>query len=128
MQGVRTHVFLNIPEDGEQQQQEELDRRVAFGSQARLVWNVPAGEFTAGVSARLDESRYDRYDTELRQRTDTAILNDGSYLSGSLFGRWRRTLAGKWILDLGTRLDAIQYGSLDRLVAGSTTRAPPPCR
>jgi len=121
VQGVRTHVFLNIPEDGEQRQQEELDRRVAFGTQAKLVWNVPAGEFTAGVATRLDESRYDRYDTELRQRTDAEILNDGSYLSGSLFGRWRRTLGGKWILDLGARLDAIQYGSLDRLVEGATT-------
>jgi outer membrane receptor for Fe3+-dicitrate len=121
VQGVRTHVFLNIPEDGEQRQQEELDRRVAFGTQAKLVWNVPAGEFTAGVAGRLDESRYDRYTTQLRQRDEAEILNDGSYLSGALFGRWRRTLAGKWILDLGARLDAIQYGSLDRQVAGAET-------
>ena len=121
VQGVRTHVFLNVPEDGVQLQQEELDRRVAFGTQAKLVWNVPAGEFTAGVTGRLDDSRYDRYDTLRRTRGDAEILNDGSYLSGALFGRWRRTLANRLVLDLGARLDAIRYGSLDRLVADAPT-------
>jgi len=122
VQGVRTHVFLNLPDDGVQSQQEEFDRRVAFGSQAKLVWHLPVGEITAGASARFDDSRYDRYDTVLRTRGDAEILNDGTYLSGALFGRWRRTLANRLVVDLGGRLDAIQYGSLDRLLPDGTMR------
>jgi hypothetical protein len=118
-QVVRTHVFLSIPEDGVQSQQEEFDRRVAFGSQAKFVWNVPAGEFTAGASARWDDSQYDRYDTVDRVPEQAEILNDGRYLTGALFGRWRRTFSSRLILDAGGRLDVIRYGSQNLLVPGA---------
>lgn len=120
VQGVRTHVYLNIPEDGVQRQQEELDRRVALGTQARLVWDGRAGEFTAGVAGRFDDSQYDRYNTTQRVRDDAEILNDGQFLSGAAFGRWRRLVASQLALDLGLRLDVQQYASLDRRAASAT--------
>ena len=111
VQGVRTHLFLTVPEDGVQQQEEELDRRVAFGAQARMGWNGSAGEFTAGVSSRLDLSKYDLYETEDRVVEATTTLNNGQYLSGSLFGRWEKSAWSKVAFDVGARLDVIQYGS-----------------
>ncbi|MBP2648281.1 MAG: TonB-dependent receptor [Gemmatimonadetes bacterium] len=113
VQGVRTHLFLTVPEDGVQQQEEELDRRVAFGAQARMGWNGSAGEFTAGVAGRLDLSKYDLYQTLDRAVEDTTTLNNGQYLSGSLFGRWQKFAWSKVAFDAGARLDVIQYGSQD---------------
>lgn len=113
LQGVRTHVFLNIPDDGTQQQQEELDRRVAFGSQAKVVWDLPSGDFTLGVSGRLDVSKYDRYFTVQRSRGEAETLNDGRYLSGTAFARWRNLVTSRLALDLGARVDVVNYGSRD---------------
>ncbi len=87
VQGVRTHLYLTIPDDGVLQQEDELDRRVAFGTQALMSWNVPAGEITLGVSGRLDLSKYNLLDTDDRVPTDTTTLNNGQYLSGSVFAR-----------------------------------------
>ena len=111
VQGVRTHLFLTVPDDGVQQQEEELDRRVAFGAQARMGWNGSAGEFTAGIATRLDLSKYDLYETEDRVVESTTTLNNGQYLSGSAFGRWQKFAWQKVALDVGARLDVIQYGS-----------------
>ena len=119
VQGVRTHMFLTVPEDGVQQQQEELDRRVAFGTQARMGWNGSAGEFTAGVAGRLDLSKYDLYQTQDRAVEDTATLNNGQYLSGSLFGRWQKFAWSKVAFDVGLRLDVLQYGSQNLQVANA---------
>ncbi len=112
-QGVRTHLFLTVPEDGVQQQEEELDRRVAFGVQGRMGWNGSAGEFTAGVAGRLDLSKYDLYQTQDRTVEETTTLNNGQYLSGSLFGRWQKFAWQKVAFDVGARLDVLQYGSQD---------------
>ena len=117
MQGVRTHLFLTIPEDGVQQQEEELDRRVAFGLQGRMGWNGSAGEFTAGIAGRLDLSKYDLYQTVERVPEDTTTLNNGQYLSGSLFGRWQKFAWSKVAFDVGARLDVLQYGSQNLQVA-----------
>jgi len=111
VQGVRTHMFLTVPDDGVQQQEEELDRRVAFGTQARMGWNGSAGEFTAGVAGRLDLSKYDLYQTQDRAIEETTTLNNGQYLSGSLFGRWQKFAWSKVAFDVGMRLDVLQYGS-----------------
>ena len=119
VQGVRTHLFLTVPDDGVQQQEEELDRRVAFGAQARMGWSGSAGEFTAGVSSRLDLSKYDLYETEDRVVEATTTLNNGQYLSGSLFGRWEKSAWSKVAFDVGARLDVIQYGSQNLQVDGA---------
>lgn len=119
MQGVRTHLFLTVPEDGVQQQEEELDRRVAFGVQGRMGWNGSAGEFTAGIAGRLDLSKYDLYQTLDRAVEDTTTLNNGQYLSGSLFGRWQKLAWSRVAFDVGARLDVIQYGSEDLQVANA---------
>ena len=119
MQGVRTHMFLTLPEDGVQQQEEELDRRVAFGAQGQMGWNGSAGEFTAGIAGRLDLSKYDLYQTQDRVAEDTTTLNNGQYLSGSLFGRWQKFAWSKVAFDVGARLDVLQYGSQNLQVAGS---------
>lgn len=119
VQGVRTHVFLNIPDDGVQAQQEEFDRRIAMGSQARLVWNGTGGEFTLGVSGRLDVSSYDRWNTVNRVREDPEILNDGRYASGAVLGRWRKLVGSRLALDLGARFDLLHYAS-ENLLPGSS--------
>ena len=119
VQGVRTHLFLTVPDDGVQQQEEELDRRVAFGTQARMGWNGSAGEFTAGVAGRLDLSKYDLYQTQDRVVEDTTTLNNGQYLSGSLFGRWQKFAWSKVAFDVGARLDVLQYGSQNLQVANA---------
>lgn len=119
VQGVRTHLFLTVPDDGVQQQEEELDRRVAFGSQARMSWNGSAGEFTAGVMGRLDLSKYNLYETDDRVPQDTTTVNNGQYLSGSLFGRWQKFAWQRVAFDVGARLDVIQYGSQNLMVQGS---------
>jgi hypothetical protein len=119
VQGVRTHLFLTVPEDGIQQQEEELDRRVAFGTQARMSWNGSAGEFTAGVAGRLDLSKYDLYKTDDRVVEETTTLNNGQYLSGSLFGRWQKFAWSKVAFDVGARLDVLQYGSQDLQAANA---------
>ena len=117
MQGVRTHLFLTLPEDGLQQQEEELDRRVAFGAQARMGWNGSAGEFTAGFAGRLDLSKYDLYQTRGSRLEDTTTRNNGQYLSGSLFARWQKFAWSKVAFDVGARLDVLQYGSQNLQVA-----------
>ena len=119
VQGVRTHMFLTVPDDGVQQQEEELDRRVAFGTQARMGWNGSAGEFTAGVAGRLDLSKYDLYQTQDRVIEETTTLNNGQYLSGSLFGRWQKFAWSKVAFDVGMRLDVLQYGSQNLQVANA---------
>ena len=92
-QGVRSHVFLNIPHDGLVAQSEEDDRRVALGGDARLMWSVGAGEVTAGMSGRADWTRYDLYDTETRVRSAQDQANDGRYQNGAAYLRWRGLLA-----------------------------------
>jgi outer membrane receptor for Fe3+-dicitrate len=119
VQGVRTHIYLTVPDDGVQQQEEELDRRVAFGAQGRMSWNGRAGEFTAGVAGRLDLSKYDLYQTQDRAVEDTTTLNNGQYVSGSLFGRWQKFAWSRVAFDVGARLDVLNYGSQNLQVAGS---------
>jgi outer membrane receptor for Fe3+-dicitrate len=121
-QGVRSHVFLNIPHDGTVAQTEEDDRRVALGGEAKLNWHLGAGELTTGVSGRADWTRYDLYDTEGRVRESRDQDNDGRYQSGAVFLRWRGLLAQRIAYDVGGRLDLLHYASLDRLTAGAGWR------
>ena len=65
-QGVRSKVYLNIPEDGQVSQTEEEDRRVAFGGQAMLARHMGGGELDVGVSGRGDWTNYDLYNTIAR--------------------------------------------------------------
>jgi outer membrane receptor for Fe3+-dicitrate len=114
-QGVRSRVFLNIPEDGVAEQTEEEDKRIAVGAQARVGWNTGAGELSAGLSGRADWTDYDLYDTESRVRGSEEQANDGHYQAGGAFVRWRGLLAQRLVYDLGGRLDLLRYASLDRL-------------
>jgi outer membrane receptor for Fe3+-dicitrate len=114
-QGVRSHVFLNIPHDDLVAQSEEEDRRAVVGGEAKVNWQGVAGELTTGLSSRADWTRYDLFDTEARVRSSQDQGNDGRYQSGAAFVRWRGLLAQRIAYDLGGRLDLIHYASLDRL-------------
>ncbi len=118
-QGVRSRVFLGVPDDGELAQTEERDRRLAAGAQAELRWDTGAGEFSAGVEGRADGIRYELYHTAARVRQDAEQDDDGRFLSGGAFARWRGLLGHRVAYDLGARADLLHYASLDRLTAGT---------
>ncbi len=122
-QGVRSHVYLNIPHDGTVSQSEEEDRRIAAGGEARLTWRSGSTELSTGLSGRGDWTRYELFDTEARIRADQDQGNDGRYRSGAGFVRWRGLLAQRIAYDFGGRLDLIHYASLDRLVTGAGWRS-----
>ena len=54
-QGVRSNVFLNIPEDGEVSQTDEEDRRVGVGGQAVVT---RAGERIRYTTPEADGAEY----------------------------------------------------------------------
>jgi outer membrane receptor for Fe3+-dicitrate len=114
-QGVRSKVYLNIPEDGEVSQTDEEDRRVAVGGQAMLVRSLGAGEVAFGVSGRSDWTRYDLYNTVARFRENEEQADDGDYQNGAVFARWHGLLATRFVYDIGGRVDVIRYSALDRL-------------
>jgi hypothetical protein len=114
-QGVRSKVYLNIPEDDQVAQTEEEDRRVAFGGQAMLAHQVGGGELDVGVSGRADWTEYDLYNTIARQRAGQEQGDDGDYQNGALFARWRGLIGTRIVYDVGGRLDLVRYSSLDLL-------------
>jgi outer membrane receptor for Fe3+-dicitrate len=114
-QGVRSKVFLNIPEDGEVSQTDEEDRRVAFGGQAVVARQIGGGELAFGVSGRADWTKYDLFNTIARERAGEEQADDGRYQSGAAFGRWRGLLGRRFVYDLGGRIDLLRYSALDRL-------------
>lgn len=114
-QGVRSKVYLNIPEDDQVSQTEEEDRRVAFGGQAMLAHQVGGGELDVGVSGRADWTEYDLYNTIARQRAGPEQGDDGDYQNGALFARWRGLIGTRIVYDVGGRLDLVRYSSLDLL-------------
>lgn len=119
VQGGRSTRFLNIPEEGEElHQSEESDRRAALGSQLQLTWHTRAGEFNLGSSGRWDDVKYRLWNTVERVRGEGEDEFDGTFSSGSLFGRWRK-LFGPVQLDLGARGDLLHYERDDLLDGGS---------
>jgi outer membrane receptor for Fe3+-dicitrate len=114
-QGVRSKVFLNIPEDNEVSQTEEEDRRVAMGGQALVARQMQGGELALGVSARSDWMTYDLYHTIARERAGEEQADDGDYQNGAAFGRWRGMVGSRFVYDLGGRIDLLRYSALDRL-------------
>ena len=121
-QALRSRVFLNIPEHGTLRQSEELDERVAVGGRAELAWTGALGDVTIGASGRADATAYDLYGTTARVRDSLDVAFDGSYVAGGAYARWRRALTGRLGLDAGMRVDALRYGSRDRLATGGAWR------
>jgi outer membrane receptor for Fe3+-dicitrate len=115
---ARSTVFLNIPEDDQVRQTEERDRRTAAGGQFQLTHHTLAGELSGGVTLRSDWAAYDLFRTVARNREDVEQADDGRYLAGGAFARWRGLLLSRLVYDVGARVDGIRYRSLDRL-AGS---------
>jgi outer membrane receptor protein involved in Fe transport len=115
---VRSAVFLNIPEDGMVRQTEERDRRGALGGQIQVTHHTVPGELSGGITWRADWARYDLFETTARVREDEEQADDGHYLAGGAFVRWRGLLGTRLVYDVGGRLDVVRYGALDRL-AGS---------
>ncbi|HEY8258029.1 MAG TPA: TonB-dependent receptor [Gemmatimonadales bacterium] len=112
---VRSTVFLNIPEDGEVRQTEERDRRTASGGQLQITHHTLAGELSGGLTWRADWTAYDLFETVARVRGSPEQADDGRYLAGGAFARWRGLLWNRLVYDVGARVDGIRYGSLDRL-------------
>lgn len=120
---ARSTVFLNIPEDGDAHQSDEEDSRQALGGSAQLAWKRGISEVSIGASGRADWTTYQLYHTEHRVREDAEQLNDGRYQAGGLFARWRGLVANRFLYDLGGRLDAIHYQSLDGFVPSEGFRS-----
>ncbi len=116
-QGGRSTVFLNLPEDGVLEQTEERDERLAAGGRAQFVWQLAGGSATAGATTRADAGTYDLYNTTARVRDAEETAYDGDYRSGGAYARWRKVVGTRLALDLGGRIDALHYASLDRLSA-----------
>jgi TonB dependent receptor-like, beta-barrel/TonB-dependent Receptor Plug Domain len=116
-QGGRSTVFLNIPDADGVEQTEEREERLAAGARAQVVWPLAGGTATAGATGRADASTYDLYSTLARVRQAQRTGYDGDYRSGGFYLRWRTVLGARLALDLGGRLDALHYASLDRLSA-----------
>lgn len=125
-QAVRSRVFLGVPEDGELSQTEEEDRRIAVGGQSQLTWHRQSGELDAGVSGRADWTRYDLYPTDSRTRTGEEQGEDGHFLSGAGFVRWRDLLGSRIVYDVGGRVDLLHYASRDRLDSSAGWRSATP--
>jgi outer membrane receptor protein involved in Fe transport len=115
---VRSAVYLNIPENGVVRQTEERDRRGALGGQLQVAHHTVPGELSGGLTWRADGATYDLFETAARAREAEEQADDGRYLAGGAFVRWRGLLGTRLVYDVGGRLDAIRYGGLDRL-AGS---------
>ncbi len=122
VQHVNSTVFLNIPEDGVQQQSDEEDRRWALGGRAQLGHQVGLGDLSVGVDGRADLAHYDLYDADQRTRLDPTKQFDGHYASGGMFGRLRQLFGGSVAVDIGARLDVLHYNVRDRL-AGTPWQA-----
>jgi len=122
-QGVRSKVYLNIPEDNQVSQTEEEDRRVAFGGQAMLARQIGGGELDVGVSGRADWTEYDLYNTIARQRAGQEQGNDADYQNGAAFARWRGLIGTRIVYDVGGRLDLVRYSSLDQLDPAAERRS-----
>jgi outer membrane receptor protein involved in Fe transport len=118
VQRVHSGVFLNIPEDGLQNQSDEEDRRTAFGGRFQISHPLGGGDFSAGLDGRADFAGYELYDTQQRNRLDLTKSYDARYYGGGAFVRWRTLVGTSVALDLGTRADAIHYRSQDRVVNG----------
>ncbi|MBK8003201.1 MAG: TonB-dependent receptor plug domain-containing protein [Gemmatimonadetes bacterium] len=110
----RSTVFLNVPEDGLVEQQEERDRRTALGLTTMLRSTRPSGEWSLGASARTDRGRYDLYATDQRDRTDTTQATDGRYREGALWLGWSSP-ARPFQVELAVRGDLLRFATRDRL-------------
>jgi outer membrane receptor protein involved in Fe transport len=114
-QSVRSVVFLNLPDEGVLEQNEERDRHLAAGGRLEVLGTVLGGDLTVGAEVQRVGSAYDLFHTQARTRLEQIEGYDGDYTSGGLYARWRAIAAGRVALDLGGRLDGLHYASVDRL-------------
>ena len=115
VQGIRSRVFLNIPEgDGPPAQTDESDRRTAAGGEAQTHWSAGGGELSLGASGRYDDVGYRLLGTVARAVHDSEAIYDGSFAAAAAFTRWRR-LVGPVAFDVGLRWDLLHYRSINSL-------------
>ncbi len=118
----RSTVFLNVPEDGLVEQQEERDRRTALGLTTMLRTTRASGEWSLGASARTDRGRYDLYATDRRTRTDTTQATEGRYREGALWLGWASP-ARPFQVELAVRGDVLRFAARDRLAGQASFTA-----
>ena len=108
-------VFLTLPEDGVLGQTAERDDRQAVGFQAVGSHVTAGGEFSVGLSGRMDWTDYSLEETDERAPTDTRQSNEARYQALGLYARWRGMMGTRFMYDVGLRGDVVRYESLDRL-------------
>jgi iron complex outermembrane receptor protein len=122
--GSKWDLYLTIPEgDGLPSQVAEHDDRSAVGAQASVSWTPAAGEFTVGIAGRSDWATYSKAPSVLRVEGAPEQDLEAGYLSASGFVRWRRTFAYRLGLDVGGRVDALDYRNKDLLTLGTRASA-----
>jgi hypothetical protein len=122
-QAVRSRLWLHIPEPGlALGQSQETDARGLAGVQAQLGWRVAGGETTVGVTARTDLGAYTLFDSEARVAGAQTVGYDARYAAAAGYARWRRLVGARLGVDLGARLDAVQYASDNRLTTDGWAR------
>lgn len=125
-------LFLNIPghnhdgvDQGIQVQSGEWDERVGVGGQAEIARALAAGgDIVVGVSGRGDRVAYRHAATFERDVLAPEIDLAARHASGSLYGRWRRTV-GSLGLDLGARVDMLHHRSRSNLAPERAAIAAP---
>ncbi|MDV7402719.1 hypothetical protein RZS08_65455, partial [Arthrospira platensis SPKY1] len=96
-------------------QARERDDRIGTGGQAQLVLRLPRGQLITGASWRAEAADYVRQATLARVPSLTDHSYDAGYRSRALFARWQHLLGSRLALDLGGRLDQLEYDITDRL-------------
>ena len=109
-QGVRSQLYLQLPEPGVQLgQTRERDQRVLAGGQLQLGWPLLGGEATAGVTARADGGQYTLFDSEQRVVGEQTVGYEARYAASAVYARWRRVVGVRLGIDVGARVDALHY-------------------
>jgi hypothetical protein len=123
VQQARSDWYLTVPGDGQVlRQARERDTRTGTGGQAQLLLRLPRGQLISGVSWRLESADYVRQATLARVPSLTDHSYDATYTSRAWFARWQHLLGARLALDLGGRVDQLDYDILDRLAATGMRR------
>ena len=123
LQQARSDWYLTVPGDGQVlRQARERDDRQGTGGQAQLLLRLPRGQLIAGTSWRLESADYVRQTTLARVSSLTDHSYDATYQSRALFARWQHLLGARLALDLGGRVDQLEYDIADRLAATGARR------
>lgn len=109
-------MLLNIPSQNlALRQAQEMDVRRGLGGRLQAVRRLAMGEVVAGVEGRTDASTYEFDATLAGEFVTREHAYDARFASGSGFLRWRTIVGSQFAIDVGGRVDALRYSSLNLL-------------